>query len=114
VEERRESVCKSDKTILDVDWRLPCLHVLVQTGNSAVLHKEGGVTLAEASENAMQSNAGTRRLVKRPANKSPFRIGTSQLLSCKHVLAILFVLLGCEYCLHVLVILFLLPGCECC
>jgi hypothetical protein len=65
VEERRESVCKSDKTILDVDWRLPCLHVLVQTGNSAVLHKEGGVTLAEASENAMQSNAGTRRLVKR-------------------------------------------------
>jgi hypothetical protein len=63
-------------------------------GNSAVLHKEGGVTLAEASENAMQSNAGTRRLVKRPANKSPFRIGTLQLLSCKHVLVILFVLLA--------------------
>jgi hypothetical protein len=62
-------------------------------GNSSALwHKEGGVTLVEASDNAMQSNAGTRRLVNHR-----FELGTAVV---HHVLVVLFIQPGYAYCLH--------------
>jgi hypothetical protein len=71
-------------------------------GNSSTLwHKEGGVTLVEASDNAMQSNAGTRRLVKPPMLRQQtnhrFELGTAVV---HHVLVVLFIQPGYAYCLH--------------